>query len=276
MMIKFLVRKQPRGIHKNQRQNMRYLQSSLIICFLFTLSVARSQDNTESCQDVIHLKGGSVFRGKILEYTEGGEVVFTSWSGARMQFSSSNIKRIVQKCKEDKAAFVPIWKQPYAFNETGWYSTARIYALPGASGLGLGLQFSSGLKLNRLLSMGLGFGMENFNPGNNSPTTFPLFAVLRGYFMENNVSPFYSVGMGYGFSKETAGNVDEWPNVSSWKGGWMAQGGLGYRIGNHFTCQIGIRFQHRTRSWESLAWGNLNGKDNILHKRFDVGLGILF
>ena len=54
----------------------------------------------------------------------------------------------------------------------------------------------------------------------------------------------------------------------------MAQGQLGYRAGNHFTLHVGLRFQHKTRTWEN-GWGGGKGVDKILQKRLEIGVGIL-
>jgi hypothetical protein len=211
-------------------------------------------------------------RGKITEYNLEDNLVIETWSGTQMTMPSANVKRVVQKCKGDKAERIPL---PYSFHENGWYHATRLSTLSGASGLGIGLQHSSGLKLTRLLGIGVGIGMENFDPWDSDVPTFPIFAEARGYLLAKKITPFYAVGAGYGVSKKHSDAVIFDGPSETWKGGWMAQGHIGYRIGNHVFVQFGIRFQRKTRIWENIFWGNNSGVDRILHKRLDIGIGLL-
>lgn len=243
----------------------------LLLCSLFG-APAYSQENKSECQDIVYLKNGTELRGKITEYNLEGNLVIDTWSGTQMTMPSVNVKRVVQKCKGEKVERIPT---PYSFRESGWYHATRFSSLSGANGLGFGLQHSSGLKLNRLLGIGVGVGMENFDPWDRDVATFPIFAEVRGYLLAKKITPFYAFGAGYGVSKKhTNITVFDGPE-ETWKGGWMAQGQIGYRIGNHAFVQIGIRLQRKTRIWENRFWGNNSGVDQILHKRLDIGIGLL-
>jgi hypothetical protein len=247
------------------------MKQLLILCF-FLPGAIYAQDKKPDCQDIVFVKGGSKFRGKILDYQHDGDLVMETWSGAKMRLPAANIVRIVQKCKgNNDDAYKPV----YSFKERGWYNSSRLSILSGASGIGFSVQHSTGMQYNRFVGFGLGLGLEQFDPWEiGGAATVPIFAEIRGYLLPQRITPFYDIGLGYGVSNKKTGDSDfDWV-TEQWRGGWMAQGHIGYRIGNHFFVQLGIRFQHKTRSW-SYPRSTTSGVDQILHKRLDIGIGLL-
>ncbi len=226
-----------------------------IFLFLFLLpAVLGIAQQKENCRDVVRLRDGSVFRGKITDYQVGGELVMTTWSGAQVRLPASNVKKINQECNDEKGGRTPRLQRPYSFSGSGWYHASRVGVLVGQSGVGIGLQHSSGLKISRLLGVGIGVGIENFTPEDDDVTTYPVFGEVRGYFLASNISPFYALAAGWGFADKKLDEAVFNGFGQEWGGGWMAQGQLGYRIGNHFTVHVGLRFQHKTRTWQR-GWG---------------------
>lgn len=247
------------------------MKNILTFLLLFSAAVTGFAQQKENCRDVVYLHDGSVFRGKITEHQIGGDLVMTTWNGGQLRISATKVQKIVQKCRGEKCVPVPMSQRPYTFRESGWYHATRAETMWGKSGMGFGLQHSSGLKFNRLLGAGIGAGIENFAPHDNDVSTYPLFVEARGYLSPKYVSPFYAIGLGWAF----AGKENDFVDGSSedWEGGWMAQGQAGYRLGNHFTLHVGLRFQRKTRAWQ-LWWGEQR-VDKILQKRFEFGIGIL-
>jgi len=246
----------------------------IVFVLLLCAGSIGAQTQKGDCHDVVYLKGGSVLRGTILEYIADSNLVMSSWSGARLQVPSSTVKRIVQQCKGDKKANVPFSQRPYSFKETGWYHATRFTVLAGESGTGVGFQHSTGFKLNRYAGIGLGVGVENFGPYDGVTATYPIFVELRGYLLPKKITPFYALGAGIGLAKKYSDNSTWEGGSERWKGGWMAQGQIGYRIGNNAFVHLGIRLQHKTRYWINDWWG-IRGTDKILHKRLEIGIGLL-
>ncbi|MFN0214938.1 MAG: hypothetical protein ACKVT2_11845 [Saprospiraceae bacterium] len=246
---------------------MKNITTLLVLLILARAGFAQEK---ETCNDVVYLTNGSVFRGKIIEYQHDGELIMASWSGGQMRLPSQNVKKIEQKCRGDKR--VPMSQRAYTFRESGWYHATRAAAIWGQNGVGFGLQHSSGWKFNRLLSIGIGAGIENLTPKTDDVSTYPVFAEARGYLSPKYISPFYAIGFGWGFAgkeNDFDGGFEE-----DWSGGLMTQWQIGYRLGNNLTFHGGIRFQRKTRNWQDW-WGGGQRVDKILQKRFEFGLGIL-
>ncbi len=248
------------------------------LCILFAFFLALSgnrlysQQGADNCTDIVYLRNGSVFRGKILELKPGGDIIMTTWSGVSMTLPESNVKRIVQRCREQKRA-----RREYDFKEKGLYNATRLGVLTGqnfqgSNSTGYSIYHSTGWMFNRWIGAGLGAGVEIFNPDGLEATTYPIFAEARGYFRARNVTPFYSIGAGWAFAGKHSDS--QWGYIDSWSGGWLAKAQIGYRIGNNLTLYGGLSLQKKTLDWRT-TWGGEWGQDRILHKRLELGFGII-
>ncbi len=246
------------------------MKNILTFLMLFSVSTAGFAQQKENCRDVVYLTNGSVFRGKIIEYQHDGELIMESWNGGQLRLPAQNVKKIEQKCRDEKR--VPMLQRTYTFRESGWYHATRAEAIWGQSGVGFGLQHSSGLQFNRLIGVGIGAGIENLTPKTNDVSTYPIFVEARGYLSPKSISPFYALGFGWAF----AGKENDFDNGidENWSGGRMSQWQIGYRLGNNLTLHGGLRLQRKTRNWQE--WWGGQRVDKIRQKRFEFGLGILF
>ncbi len=251
---------------------MKTLSTLLIFSLLLFAAPLFAQQNPGDCTDIVHLKGGSVLKGTIVEQTPEGNIVIATWNGVNMTFPMDRVRKIVQKCKEEKGL-----PKPYDFKEKGLYNATRMGILAGQTYLGentggFTLYHSVGWMFRRWLGAGIGGGVEMFNTDGPEPATYPIFGEIRGYFQQKNVTPFYMVGGGWAFAGKNSN--DQWGNIDSWEGGWTTKMQLGYRLGNHFTLYGGLCFQKKVRNWDSV-WGGERGQDRILHKRLELGIGLI-
>lgn len=243
------------------------MRNALLMLSIALSLTATAQDSLK-CRDILWMRSGDRFQGKLLSYQPNGELHFQTWNGTDIWTRTESVRRITQHCGE---------RRRYHFRERGWYHATRGSVTFGrdyygyAAG-GLSLLHSSGYSLERRLGFGLGFGLENYAMDDVGPVSYPIFAEARGYTRAKSVSPFYAVGLGGAFAgrAETGWNLEE----SDWRGGWMALAQTGVRFGNHFTLHVGLRFQRMSRSWVS-SWNGSRGDDRILYRRAELGIGIL-
>lgn len=260
------------SINKLIYSDMKILFTLLVFNLIYIAVPLFAQQNPGDCTDIVYLRNGSKLQGKIVEYNPDANLVMVTWSGVNMTVPAINVKRIVQRCKEDKRQ-----RHLYDFKERGLYNATRLGVLAGETYYrentnGYSLCHSIGWMFNRWIGAGIGGGMEIFDPGGYEATTYPIFAEVRGYLLAKNVSPFYTVGGGWAF---TGKNGDQQQGfIEDWHGGWMAKIQLGYRLGNHFILHGGLSLQRKTRDWQSI-WGGDQGEDRILHKRLELGVGVI-
>jgi hypothetical protein len=229
------------------------------------------------CRDMVHLLGGTVLTGKIIAYQPGDTLTLETWSGITMKVADNMVHHIVQRCPKGFAGSEEKMQRLNTFKERGWYHFTRASVLGSTDDIDFGLQHSSGYKFNRFINVGVGVGMDKMSYlRSQTVTTYPVFAEIRGFLTPNRLSPFYAIGGGYAFTgavPESADNINRWWTTSeNWEGGWMAQGHIGYRCGNHFMVYGGLRLQRKSMHWEGRE---IYGTDRFLHKRFELGLGIL-
>ena len=148
---------------------MRYCLS-IFYLLLATWLPAQQHDAATGCTDIVYLKGGSVYRGKILENPDNGPLVIQTWSGLTLHLPAAKIRRIVQHCpdapKGGKSSFAP---QPYTFRERGWYNATGMSVLAGRSWwnenvTGFSLYNSTGYLFSRWLGVGIGLGVDAYSP----------------------------------------------------------------------------------------------------------------
>lgn len=229
---------------------------------------------------MLYLKGGTVLIGEVSHFQPGDTVFMKTYTGLAVAVPYPLVDRLKQKCRHKKRHAVNRQRE-YTFRERGWYHATRAAVLSAANDWDVALQHSSGYKFNRWINVGIGAGVENLSYL-QAPTvpSYPLFAEVRGYLYPRRVTPFYAISGGWAFSgadKDGSTRNNSWwwgspMTRNDWRGGWMAQIQAGYRCGSHLMVYAGLRFQQKRLLWETI---NLAGTDRFLHKRLEVGMGIL-
>jgi hypothetical protein len=238
------------------------------------------EQDTTGCRDVVHIRGGSVYRGKILSYRPDSLLVLRTWSGAVVHLPGKSVRRVVQKCPESRAESEKA--STFEFREAGLYNATRAAVMPGQEHggnnvFGFSLQHSIGWTVHRLLGVGVGAGVEIYDPGGTDVATYPVFAEVRGYWKPAFFTPFYTFAGGWAFPGRQPRQFDTWGGTGtddSWQGGWMGKAQLGYRIGNHFTLYGGLSVQRKSHRW-TIPWSGEARTERLLNKRLELGLGLL-
>ncbi|MCO6476155.1 MAG: hypothetical protein J5I94_06000 [Phaeodactylibacter sp.] len=217
----------------------------LILLLLFPACLLAQSD-----VDVIYLKNGSTFEGKILEYQQGSTLRLQLRSGGEIEFREEEIRRIEQGWEpeaevEDIPRIEPEKKKAYAFKEKGMYNATYFSTLSGSANgvfqLGLGIHNVTGYQFHRLFGLGAGFGVDTYS-FDEGETLYPVFAEARGYLSRKRVAPYYSGNLGYGFAFK---NRDELINKA--EGGIFFRAALGLRLGadegTNVLVDLGYQYQ---------------------------------
>ncbi len=245
---------------------------SIILAFLFLgFGIIYSQELEDLKHvDVVYLNDGSEFRGKIKEYLPNDKVVIEILGGNVLTFSSTEVKKVVQELINVKGEKV------YNFKEKGIYNFLSLDFSGGRNDwnnfdVGIGLHNVTGYQFNRWIGVGLGAGIDAFEPS-SARLVVPVYAEARGYLLERIHSPFYSLGLGLGMPLKTPAS-----DIIGGKPGPMFYPSIGYRIGSNkdalFTLDLGFKLQKVT--YEIQEWDSIR-TEFMRYQRFTLRFGILF
>ncbi len=222
----------------------------LLLLFLFLGKWNLATAQTPSI-DVVTMKDGKIYKGKILSYTPGQQLVFQQDDGQRLELQDVDISKILQGTQQGNEATEnkPTSKQnglPSAKTRGLYGSSMLSFALGGSDseGLALGAGFSQviGYQITKAFGVGVGFGVDNYS--RRGDTVYPLFAEVRNFLpSKSNTGNFYlTAGGGYSlaFPRESL-------EITSAKGGPMGQFAIGYRAatieGIDIFVDLGAKFQ---------------------------------
>jgi len=270
---------------------MKTLLTAAFLFFCIALSIvsfAQNEFKQHIKAEIIHFKGGGKLHGKILNI-EGDTITFEMLTGEVIKLNSGIVKKVIQKFDKEGVAKLKFHQnKPYQFKEKGIYNTTYInlpqgriiesFEVPPNTYydrywvLGLGIHHVTGMQYNRWLGTGVGLGFDGYLMGNGR-NFFSIYGECRGYFLAQKISPYYSVGLGYGF-----GISNEYIGVRDNKGGLFFNPSLGYRFGGsagaNFTLGFGYKLQLATITDQSR-----NGSITVQEYKFNrlnTSFGILF
>ena len=210
------------------------MKKTLILVFFILSFKIFAQKNND---DVLYLKNGSVYRGKIVEKKE--QIV-------KLETYDKNIFAIqfadIQQIKQE----VSLRKSSIQYKEKGYVHYTELGPLAGSNRASNGVTTSAfsfqtvnGYKFNQYLFTGIGIGADLYAV----QTFVPIVLSLRGDFTKKgNKIPFYFVEGGYSLNA-TSNDVDG----IKYQGGNTFAAGLGLKIlfneNTGFVIGAGYRFQ---------------------------------
>jgi len=213
----------------------------ILFILLFVVSLAYAQD--VASQSKIKLTDGSELYVLIIENVPG-KYILIKLPGS-------------EKATIDYRDIVSIKHKNFVYHEKfvlpqGFYMDGTFSLLFGRSSefssvrVGLGLGVSGNYRFNSFLSLGLGTE-ANALFVNEGSFTFPVYARIRGNFVERRIAPVYILDAGWSFvANNQSGN-------SMVAGGWFFRPAIGLQI-NKFNISVGYQLQKITTSTENPRW----------------------
>lgn len=159
----------------------------LLICS-YTLCIA------QNITEVVYLKNGGVIRGIIIEEVPDVSIKIQTSNGSVFAYQMSEIERI---SKEEIKSRTKILNNTLG-NKTGYKGFADLGFTIGIGKYGenrFAISTSHGYQFNPNLFTGLGIGANYYL--DSKVVSLPIFAHIRGNFLNNNISPFIDLKIGY-------------------------------------------------------------------------------
>ena len=165
------------------------IKLTLLSIFLFTAIAANSQ----SYQDVVYLKNGSIVKGQIIEQIPTSSLKIEIAGGSIFVYQMTEIEKIIK----EEIITPPIAKRKRTAPKTGYKGFVDMGGgFPVSNGDGFfSVHISQGYQFNPFFYAGAGLGID-YHFG-YSTICLPLFANGRVNFIDNPVSPFFDLKIGY-------------------------------------------------------------------------------
>ncbi len=164
-----------------------------LLLFVLTTSLSFSQNNY---QDVVYLKNGSIIRGVIIEQVPNKSIKIETVDRNVFVFQMDEIEKLTKEPYQGKSRS--------SLNGSGLQLGYRgIVELGYQIGTGdygmdrLKLNIINGFQINPNFSIGFGTGLRYYFDA--EAAVIPVFADFRGNFINNMISPYLSLGIGYSF-----------------------------------------------------------------------------
>ncbi len=251
------------------------VRNLLLLGFFLVAHNIIAQTEQSKQTDIVYLKNGSIFRGKIIMYEIGNQLELKIETGKTLIFKDEYIKKVVQNASESGRKFKK--EKIYNFKEKGLYFASSIGYIGGNEQFGnyrngLSAHHITGYQIHRLLGVGLGVGVDYYNV--NLGTVIPVYGEARSYLKATNVSPYLSLAGGIGFPVLPKNSF-----VSETNAGIFVHPSIGFRFGGsenaNITASLGLQWQKATYI-QTFSDGLTQNKDRYTFKRFTFSVGVLF
>jgi hypothetical protein len=257
------------------------MKNILSIGFFLLFSMTLFAQNEVTPSQNIQLTDGSVLKGKITKTDDKNNLIYIQLdSGAEISVAANTV--VESKKRKGKFHQLPNGK---AVKKGGFYIIPQMYTLTARRSKtweedsnnirhAIGLSVTAGHQFKNYLAVGGGIGVDLYEDA-----LMPLFLDIRGNIGKGNLTPYYAVGLGYGFPLgKWLSDGEEWASAKQVEGGKFIYPAIGLKFSTRnaaaFQMDIGYNFQQNERD-SSLWWGN-ESRENIWYKSLAIRMGVAF
>ncbi|MGB3850977.1 MAG: hypothetical protein WA958_13480 [Tunicatimonas sp.] len=143
---------------------------------------------------------------------------------------------------------------------------------PYTSATGVGVHTVNGYHFNPHLGVGLGVGIDYYDP----IYVLPVYVSVRGVLTKWKLSPYYfaNAGRSRGWASDSEGRFTD----LSAQGGWMLQGGVGYQINfrqSALLIHVGLKSQQTEMNYQLPWWIDSAVEEKRTYRRVSLGIGLM-
>lgn len=165
-----------------------------LLLFALITTVSFGQSNY---QDVVYLKNGSIIKGTIIEQVPNKSIKIETADRSVFVYQMDEIEKLTKEVIQGKSG----GSLSNSGLQSGYKGIVELGYQIGTGDYGLDrlkLNIINGYQINPYFSLGFGTGLRYyFDAG---AAFIPVFADFRANFMDNKISPYLSLGVGYSFN----------------------------------------------------------------------------
>ena len=224
-------------------------------------------------QDVVYLKNGSIIRGIIIEQIPNRSIKIQTADGNIFVYQMSEIEKLAIEQRQGSRSNSTS-NSPFHNTGTGLQSGYKgIVELGYQIGTGdygmdrLKLDVINGYQINPYFSLGLGVGLRYYFDADDA--VIPIFADFRANFIDNPISPYLSLGIGYSF--DATNNFDGLGFLLS------PTIGVSFKISDKSALNVGIGYEMQNmNSYSYDSYGDYYGSGHVNSGAISIVVGISF
>ena len=249
--------------------------------FAFLIAMTGLTHAQTTFQDVVHLKNGTVYRGKIMEQHADSTLKIEIAGGSVIAVSPAELSAIEFKVPYDpqilaSASVGTTEEKP----DHGYFNVTNIGLMPGtsygyyttSSSVGFTIETINGYRWNPWFLTGAGLGLDIIQV-----PMVQLFGDARYEILKKRATPFVYLDAGYGIPIAQA-NEDAYYNIS-YKGGFAWGTGVGMRFNfrneGAFLISAGYKSEKRTET-TSYQYDDSEIVSELSFKRLAIKVGLSF
>jgi len=208
-----------------------------LVLFTLITTISFGQNNYE---DVVYLKNGSIIRGIIIEQVPNKSIKIQTADRNVFVFKIDEVERMTREPLQSRRTSTT----SSSGMRQGYKGIFEIGYEIGTGDFGidrLKLNIINGYQINPVFSIGFGTGLRYYFDADVA--LMPIFANVRTYFIDHNVTPYLSLDIGYAFnaSKRNFEGVGFLMNPTI---------GASYMISNRSAMNFGIGYgMQRIERW---------------------------
>ncbi len=164
-----------------------------LLLFALITTVSFGQSNY---QDVVYLKNGSIIRGTIIEQVPNKSIKIETADRSVFVYQMDEIEKLTKEVIQGKSG----GSLSNSGLQSGYKGIVELGYQIGTGDYGmdrLKLNIINGYQINPYFSLGFGTGLRYYFDA--EAALIPVFADFRANFMNNKISPYLSLGVGYSF-----------------------------------------------------------------------------
>ncbi|MDY4789135.1 MAG: hypothetical protein SO179_01015 [Bacteroidales bacterium] len=164
-----------------------------LLLFALITTVSFGQSNY---QDVVYLKNGSIIKGTIIEQVPNKSIKIETADRSVFAYQMDEIEKLTKEVIQGKSG----GSLSNSGLQSGYKGIVELGYQIGTGDYGmdrLKLNIINGYQINPYFSLGFGTGLRYYFDA--EAALIPVFADFRANFMNNKISPYLSLGVGYSF-----------------------------------------------------------------------------
>jgi len=220
----------------------------LLLCMIISIGALGQSGEKDH---IVYLKDSRFLEGEVIEEEYGTHLKLRTDKNEIITVPTYHVRRIKKKMpntivlENGKTLRTKGYYNYTTYSNSFGLSKTADYLLPG-----IHFHIINGYQFKPTFATGLGIGIDYYGTDDLSINLIPIYADFRGFFFTKKISPYYGMGLGYGFGYRGDQNI-VWA-----KGGVFLRPEIGLKFATRRITNLTIGLAYRFQQFNA---GRLRG-----------------